>query len=218
VAEAGRRRFRRAARAPHIDEGELGLLPPAATPYTYAAHGSTPYLNARRSSARMAADDAGAYWLMFVAERGGRTRGRLAGGHRPRARRGPGAATGGCVEQPRPACTSRPATTSRCSGAIEQGFVRFEGGAQGEHKMARGLLPVATPLRALAARRSALPARWRDFLAARGSRAWRSIVDELRERNALQRPGLTAPPRPLHPLARPPRARSRVPLRQPHAP
>jgi hypothetical protein len=62
---------------------------------------------------------------------------------------------------------------------IEQGFVRFEGGAQGEHKMARGLLPVATPLRALAARRSALPARWRDFLAARGSRAWRSYVDEL---------------------------------------
>jgi predicted N-acyltransferase len=27
---------------------------------------------------------------------------------------------------------------------IEQGYKRFEGGAQGEHKMARGLLPVQT--------------------------------------------------------------------------
>jgi uncharacterized protein len=27
---------------------------------------------------------------------------------------------------------------------IERGFARFEGGAQGEHKMARGLLPVST--------------------------------------------------------------------------
>jgi len=27
---------------------------------------------------------------------------------------------------------------------IEQGFERFEGGAQGEHKMARGLMPVPT--------------------------------------------------------------------------
>ena len=28
--------------------------------------------------------------------------------------------------------------------SIAQGFVRFEGGAQGEHKMARGLLPART--------------------------------------------------------------------------
>ncbi|WP_223673101.1 peptidogalycan biosysnthesis protein, partial [Proteus terrae] len=27
---------------------------------------------------------------------------------------------------------------------IEQGILRFEGGAQGEHKLARGLLPVST--------------------------------------------------------------------------
>ena len=27
---------------------------------------------------------------------------------------------------------------------IEHGYARFEGGAQGEHKMARGLLPVRT--------------------------------------------------------------------------
>jgi predicted N-acyltransferase len=37
------------------------------------------------------------------------------------------------------ACYYRP-----LAWCIDQGFVRFEGGAQGEHKMARGLLPVPT--------------------------------------------------------------------------
>ena len=42
------------------------------------------------------------------------------------------------------ACTSRLATTSRCNGASRTAIDRFEGGAQGEHKMARALMPVKT--------------------------------------------------------------------------
>ncbi len=43
-----------------------------------------------------------------------------------------------------PASTSRPATTRRSSSASSSGIARFEGGAQGLHKLARGLRPVAT--------------------------------------------------------------------------
>ena len=42
------------------------------------------------------------------------------------------------------ACTSRPATTRRSSSASSARIGRFEGGAQGVHKLARGLLPVTT--------------------------------------------------------------------------
>jgi predicted N-acyltransferase len=61
------------------------------------------------------------------------------------------------------------------------GYRRFEGGAQGEHKMARGLLPVST-----------CSAHWlkdprfaqavAEFLASEGA-GMADYVDELRDRN-----------------------------------
>jgi uncharacterized protein len=73
---------------------------------------------------------------------------------------------------------------------IANGFVRFEGGAQGEHKMARGLLPVAT-----ASAHRLRDARFADavneFLAAEGEGV-AAYVDELRERDPFKR----APPEP----------------------
>ena len=42
------------------------------------------------------------------------------------------------------ACISRPATTRRSSSASSAASRRFEGGAQGEHKLARGFLPETT--------------------------------------------------------------------------
>ena len=43
-----------------------------------------------------------------------------------------------------PGCISKPATTRRSSSASSAGSGRFEGGAQGVHKLARGLTPVTT--------------------------------------------------------------------------
>jgi hypothetical protein len=107
---------------------------------TYDAHHSTPYLTRAFFSAMQ--QDMAAHWVMFVASRGGR---RLAcsliGVDRAR-----GAAFGrywGALE-PVPyvhfeACYYQP-----LDWCIANGMRRFEGGAQGEHKMARGLLPVRT--------------------------------------------------------------------------
>ena len=67
---------------------------------------------------------------------------------------------------------------------IEQGYQRFEGGAQGEHKMARGLLPVGTR----SAHWLAHPEFSRavqDFLAREGQGV-ASYVDELREHNPFK--------------------------------
>jgi len=63
---------------------------------------------------------------------------------------------------------------------IEQGFSRFEGGAQGEHKMARGLLPVKTAS-AHWIRDPRFEAAIADFLAREGTGV-SAYVDELRDR------------------------------------
>ena len=112
---------------------------------TYLEHGNAPYLS-RDFFARMAAtmpDN----WLLFVAERGGQ----------PMACSLIGLNTG-------PAGTGQQTAYGRYWGALERvdclhfeacyyqplawciahGFDSFEGGAQGEHKMARALLPVKT--------------------------------------------------------------------------
>jgi predicted N-acyltransferase len=68
---------------------------------------------------------------------------------------------------------------------IEHGYLRFEGGAQGEHKMARGLLPARTH----SAHRLAHPAFARaveDYLRAEG-RGIDAYVDELAERDPFRR-------------------------------
>jgi uncharacterized protein len=107
---------------------------------TYAAHGSTPYLT-RDFFARMAAFMP-QHWLLFIAERGGQ---RVAASliaidaHRRLAFGRYWGATEPIDCLHFEACYYQP-----LAWCIAQGFRRFEGGAQGEHKMARGLLPVAT--------------------------------------------------------------------------
>jgi predicted N-acyltransferase len=69
---------------------------------------------------------------------------------------------------------------------IDQGFVRFEGGAQGEHKMARGLMPVPTcSAHWLADERFAHAVE--DFLQREGAGV-AAYVDELTDRTPFKAP------------------------------
>lgn len=107
---------------------------------TYRAHHSTPYLT-RDFFARMQATMA-RHWLMFVARRGGERIAASLVALDP-VRRTAFGRYWGCIEPVSclhfEACYYQP-----LAWCIAQGYRRFEGGAQGEHKMARGLLPVAT--------------------------------------------------------------------------
>ncbi len=107
---------------------------------TYAEHHSTPYLT-RDFFARMQATMDG-NWVMFVASRGGRrvACSLIAVDHAEGAAFGrywgalewiPNVHFEACYYQPLQWC-------------IANRFRRFEGGAQGEHKMARGLMPART--------------------------------------------------------------------------
>ena len=147
---------------------------------TYAAHHSTPYLT-RDFFARMARTMA-ENWLMFVARRGNAPiAAALIAVDPPR-----GTAWGrywGCTEHVPclhfEACYYQP-----LAWCLANGYVRFEGGAQGEHKMARGLLPVATHS-AHWLRDPRFAAAVADFLAAEGAGIG-DYVDELRERNPFK--------------------------------
>jgi len=111
---------------------------------TYLEHGNAPYLS-RRFFAAMQADMA-ENWLLFVAERGGQP---MASSLIALSSKGPGqpqVAYGrywGALERVDclhfEACYYQP-----LQWCIAHGFARFEGGAQGEHKMARALMPVPT--------------------------------------------------------------------------
>ncbi len=147
---------------------------------TYQAHHSTPYLT-RDFFARMA-DTMAAHWLMFTAERGGE----------PIATsliaidRAHGAAWGrywGCTE-PLPCLHFEACYYQPLAWCLANGFRRFEGGAQGEHKMARGLLPVRT-FSAHWLRDQRFSAAVADFLASEGA-GIEQYVDELRERNPFK--------------------------------
>jgi uncharacterized protein len=105
---------------------------------TYLEHGNAPYLTPE-FFARMAATMP-ENWLLFVAERGGK---RIACSLVAIA---DGVAYGrywGALERVDclhfEACYYQP-----LAWCIANGFQRFEGGAQGEHKMARALMPVKT--------------------------------------------------------------------------
>ncbi|WP_280155586.1 GNAT family N-acetyltransferase [Piscinibacter sp. XHJ-5] len=107
---------------------------------TYRAHHSTPYLT-REFFQRMARTMPD-HWLLFVAWKNGRR----VGASLIALDRARGAAFGrywGAVEHIPflhfEACYYQP-----LAWCIAQRMRRFEGGAQGEHKMARGLLPVQT--------------------------------------------------------------------------
>lgn len=109
---------------------------------TYLEHGNAPYLN-RDFFARMAATLAG-HWLLFIAEREGQP---MAASLIAISDEGPEKVAWGrywgalervdCLHFE--ACYYQP-----LQWCIEQGYQRFEGGAQGEHKLARALLPVKT--------------------------------------------------------------------------
>jgi predicted N-acyltransferase len=126
------------------------------------------------------------HWVMFVARAAGEPDRRVADRGRPGAAARLGPLLGRHWSRPClhfEACYYQP-----LSWCLANGYLRFEGGAQGEHKMARGLLPVATHS-AHWLRDPRFAAAVADFLAAK-ARASAQYVDELRERSPFKR-GLT---------------------------
>lgn len=108
--------------------------------HTYRAHGSTPYLT-RDFFARMAATMP-EHWLLFTARRGGHAIAASLIALDPARGHAFGRYWGSlepvnCLHFE--ACYYQP-----LEWCIANGYRRFEGGAQGEHKMARGLMPVRT--------------------------------------------------------------------------
>ncbi len=108
---------------------------------TYLEHGNAPYLN--RDFFRRIADTMPDHWLLFTAERDGR---QIATSLIALDENTIKVAYGrywGALERVDclhfEACYYQP-----LQWCIEQSYHRFEGGAQGEHKMARALLPVKT--------------------------------------------------------------------------
>jgi predicted N-acyltransferase len=113
---------------------------------TYLEHGNAPYLSRAFFAAMQS--DMPENWLLFVAERAGRPiassliglSSAHADGSQPRVAYG---RYWGALERVDclhfEACYYQP-----LQWCIENGFERFEGGAQGEHKMARALMPVKT--------------------------------------------------------------------------
>jgi predicted N-acyltransferase len=188
VAEAGV--GFRVLRGTEIGEHDWGFFHHCYT-LTYQAHRSTPYLT-RDFFARMAATMP-QHWLMFVAERAGR----------------PIAASLVAIDADRrtafgrywgateyvPCLHFEACYYQTLAWCLANGFTRFEGGAQGEHKMARGLLPVQTH----SAHWLAHPEFSRavaDYLAREGHGV-EAYLDELHERQpykAHQAPAWTSPP------------------------
>ena len=111
---------------------------------TYLEHGNAPYLS--RDFFDRVARQLPEHWLMFIAERGGQS---IASSLIGLSQAGPleeQVAYGrywGALERVDclhfEACYYQP-----LQWCIEHGVARFEGGAQGEHKMARALLPTPT--------------------------------------------------------------------------
>ncbi len=131
----------RVAQGPHIETADWDFFYQCYE-RTYLEHGNAPYLSRAFFSAM--AESMPEHWVMFIAERGGR----------PVAASlvGLGADASGRVAYGRywgalervdclhfEACYYQP-----LAWCIAQGVGRFEGGAQGEHKMARALMPVRT--------------------------------------------------------------------------
>ncbi len=110
---------------------------------TYLEHGNAPYLTP--AFFHTMRDKMANHWLLWVAEREGRPMAcSLIGLHHANGR--PQVAYGrywGALERVDclhfEACYYQP-----LAWCIEHGVQRFEGGAQGEHKMARALMPVST--------------------------------------------------------------------------
>lgn len=145
---------------------------------TYSAHYSTPYLNldfflriAEAMPERL---------LLVIAERDGRPVASSLVVHDERALYG---RYWGCVEQ-HPCLHFETAYYQPLEFCIEQKIAAFEGGAQGEHKMARGFLPQATWSAHWLAHDGFSDAVER-FLAQEG-RGMAAYVDELNERSPFK--------------------------------
>ena len=111
--------------------------------HTYLEHGNPPYLS-RDFFADIAAQQPGS-WLLFLAEREGQAIAcSLIALDATSPERVAWGRYWGALERVDclhfEACYYAP-----LQWCIEQGYQRFEGGAQGEHKLARALLPVQTP-------------------------------------------------------------------------
>ncbi|HVK33134.1 MAG TPA: GNAT family N-acetyltransferase [Burkholderiaceae bacterium] len=147
---------------------------------TYRAHHSTPYLT--RAFFREMARAMPAHWLMFVALRGERRIAASLIALDPERQVAYGRYWGAIEHVPClhfEACYYQP-----LAWCIANGYQRFEGGAQGEHKMARGLLPVRTwSAHWLADARFASAVE--DFLAREGAGV-EAYLDELNERNPFR--------------------------------
>jgi uncharacterized protein len=147
---------------------------------TYRAHHSTPYLTRdffRRMAATMPAT-----WRMFVAHREGQpiAASLIAVDDERRVAFG---RYWGCIESIPclhfEACYYQP-----LQWCIEQRYARFEGGAQGEHKMARGLMPVRTASAHWLAH-PAFEQAIADFLAREG-RGIEAYVNELQDHSPFK--------------------------------
>ncbi len=107
---------------------------------TYAEHRSTPYLS--RDFFRRMAATMPRHWLLFIAEVDGQPAACSLIALDPDRRAAYGRYWGSLVDISClhfDACYYQP-----LAWCMAQGYRRFEGGAQGEHKLARGLLPVGT--------------------------------------------------------------------------
>lgn len=170
-------------RGDEIDEGLWDFFHRCYT-LTYRAHHSTPYL--KRAFFSEMAQHMPQHWLMFVAWQGeGEERRRIGASLialDPQRQVAYGRYWGATEYVPClhfEACYYQP-----LAWCIAHGWQRFEGGAQGEHKMARGLLPVKTAsAHWLADRRFASAVA--DFLAQEGA-GISAYVDELKERNPFK--------------------------------
>jgi uncharacterized protein len=164
-----------------IDEGLWDFFYRCYT-LTYRAHHSTPYL--KRAFFAETARTMARHWLMFVACRGGQRIAASLIALDPDRRVAYGRYWGATEHVPClhfEACYYQP-----LAWCIEHGYARFEGGAQGEHKMARGLLPVRTwSAHWLADPRFASAVE--DFLAQEGPGV-EAYLDELNERSPFRPP------------------------------
>lgn len=133
----------RAVRGPDMDDADWALLL-RCYQQTYWEHGNAPYLKPEFFEAMRR--DMAANWLLFVAEHAGRPIGISLIGLQLNATGQPTVAYGrywgalarvDCLHFE--ACYYQP-----IAWCIAHGVQRFEGGAQGEHKMARALLPTPT--------------------------------------------------------------------------
>jgi predicted N-acyltransferase len=154
---------------------------------TYAAHHSMPYLN-RDFFAEMARTMP-EHWVMFVGWRDGTP---IAASliAVDAARKAAWGRYWGCTEQ-LPCLHFEACFYQPLAWCIARGYTRFEGGAQGEHKMARGLMPVTT-----ASAHWLADARFAgavaDFLAREGAGV-SAYVDELTDRTPFK-PRSASPP------------------------